>query len=90
MPPPFFRPGQTVTTKSLGKGRICLRRGYRRTELPAGEYQIQEVRRDEEFYHVPEMSDGYTYRLIPTERKNPYYGKRISIWQNDLADAIYT
>lgn len=89
MPPPFFQLGKVVHTKSLAQARLCLKRGYKKIVLPPGRYCIADNYRNEELQHVPEASDGYTYRLASTERNNPYYSKRISIWQNDLADAVY-
>jgi hypothetical protein len=40
------------------------------------------------YYHDIEHSDGYTYRLKAEDRDNSPNGKRISVWQNDLFDAI--
>ena len=88
MPPPFFRLGIIVTTKIAVPARICLKKGYKRIELPQGRYRVTDVYRNEEGWHVPEMSDGYTYRLQPLDDKSAYWGKKISIWQNDLADGV--
>ena len=89
MPPPVFQPGQTVSTKVAAVARICPGKGYKKIRLPLGKYRVEEICRNEESWHVPELSNGYTYRLKAIERENPYYAKRISIWQNDLADAVY-
>ena len=86
MPPPLFRPGEKVVLKCPAKARLCLKpRGWKRAELPPGEYVIQEIYRDEEGWHVPEMSDGYTYRIVATINGKRY---RFSIWQNDLIEAM--
>ena len=89
MPPPVFQLGLTVTTKVVAPVRICLGKGHKKIVLPLGRYRVEEISRKEEYCHVSELSDGYTYRLGAIERQNPYYGMRISIWQNDLADAVY-
>ena len=89
MPPPFFELGVMVATKAEVPARICLRKGYRKIELPKGRYVVSEVQRNEDFWHVPEKSDGYTYRLWAVDQQNQYWRERISIWQNDLADAVY-
>jgi hypothetical protein len=89
MAPPVYRLGTTVNTKVAVPARICLKRGYRKIALPLGSYRIVEVFRNEEGWHIPELSDGYTYRLRPVDAKSDYSGERISIWQNDLADALY-
>ncbi len=88
MPPPFFRLGIIVTTKIAVPARVCLKKGYRKIALAPGRYLINEVYRNEEGWHIPELSDGYTYRLQPIDAKSDYSGKRISIWQNDLATGI--
>ena len=90
MPPPFFRLNSTVTTKVVAPARICLGKGYKKIALPVGKYHITEIPpRNEAYWHVMELSDGYTYILRAIEHGNPYYSMRISIWQNDLADAVY-
>ncbi len=91
MPPPFLQPGVEVSTKTEVPARVCLGRGrgYRKVALPVGRYRVDEIWRDEKYWHVSEKSDGYTYRIHALERQNPMYSERISIWQNDLADAIY-
>ncbi len=88
MPPPVYRPGMKLRTKVEVPARICLRRGYRKTPLPSGEYFVTDIGRNEEYWHNQELSDGYTYRLKALDKENPLYGKRISVWQNDLNDAI--
>ena len=102
MPPPYYNLLQTVTTKVAVPARVCQvkredtlpwydfnwGRGYHKISLPIGCYEIREVWRDLRYYHDPEHSDGYTYRLRPIDRDNPLFGKRISVWQNDLDDAI--
>jgi len=87
VPPPVFQLGRHVVTTSSASARICLKRGYRKAELPPGKYRIVESYRDENYWHDQERSDGYTYRLSAVERTNALYGQRISIWQNDLVDA---
>lgn len=57
MPPPVFRPGEIINTVASVPARLCLRRGYKRTCLPGS----TEVCRNEEYWHIPEYSDGYTY-----------------------------
>ena len=89
MPPPVFQLGLTVTTKVVAPARICPGKGHKKIVLPLGRYRVEEIWREEEYWHVSELSDGYTYRLGAIERENPYYGMRISIWQNDLAHAVY-
>ena len=84
MPPPAFRPGEIINTAICVPARLCLRRGYKRTSLPAGEYLITEVCRNEEYWYIPEYSDGYTYRVMARS----LHGKRISVWQNDLITAV--
>ena len=88
MPPPFFRLGIVVFLRIAVSARICLRKGYRRITLPPGRYLVTDVSRDEEGAHVPELSDGCTYRLRAIDAKSAYSGKRISIWQNDLANGV--
>jgi len=88
MPPPVYRPGITLKTKVAVPARICLKRGYKKTSLPLGQYVITEIARNEEYWHNQELSDGYTYRLKAVDKDNPLCGKRISVWQNDLNDAV--
>lgn len=88
MPPPYYILGHAVTTRVAVPARICPGAGYKKIHLPPSKYRIEEVYREEKYWHVPELSDGYTYRLRVIEPANPYYGKRVSIWQNDLADAV--
>ena len=64
MPQPFVQPGKVVCTRSSGEARLCLKSFYKKIELPPGTYRIEEVRRKEEYWHIPEASDGYTYRLV--------------------------
>jgi hypothetical protein len=85
LPPPLFRPGSRVTIVRGAPARECLRHGWRLIILPPGTYTIAEVRRDEEKWHIPEESDGYTYRLYATIGERLV---RVSVWQNDLADAV--
>ncbi len=83
MPPPLFRLGQNVKVKNPVPARRCLMKGYKKISLPPGSYTIAEILRNEEYAHVAEMSDGYTYRL------NTNFGGvniRVSIWQNDLIE----
>ena len=91
MPPPYLQVGVLVSTKMKVPARVCLGRGkgYRKVDLPISRYRVNEVWRREEFWHVPEISNGYTYRIEAIERQNPLYGMRISIWQNDLVEAIH-
>ena len=89
MPPPFFRLGIVVTTKIAVPARICLKKGYRKIALPLGRYRVKAIYRNEEGWHIPELSDGYTYRLQPIDAKSAYSSQRISIWQNDLANGVY-
>jgi len=102
MPPPIYSLGIIIKTKVIVSARVCklkndkfspwsdfnLGKGYRKVPLPIGQYEIREVWRDIRYYHDPEHSDGYTYRLRAEDRDNPLSGKRISVWQNDLYDAI--
>ena len=88
MPPPLFGLGRAISTVVSAPARICLRPGYKKIGLPPGRYRIMEIWRDKDYWHCQELSDGYTYRLSCINRHNPYFGKRISIWQNDLADAL--
>ena len=89
MPPPVHSKGKIITTKIPVSARVCLKRGYKKIEIPPGKYRIMEIWRNEEYWHVQEMSDGYTYRLLPLDANNPYKESRISIWQNDLNDGVY-
>lgn len=102
MPPPIYRLLQIITTKITVPARVCnvkdkgrspwfefnRGRGHCKVALPIGRYEIREVWRDMRYYHEIEYSDGYTYRLQAEDKDNPLYGKRISIWQNDLYDAV--
>lgn len=102
MPPPIYQLGQTVTTNATVPARVCnikekiispwhaieLGRGYHKVTLPIGHYEIREVWRDVRYYHDLEHSDGYTYRLRALGKENPLYNRRVSVWQNDLYDAI--
>jgi len=102
MPPPIYRLLAKVTTKITVPARVCNvkdksrspwfefnhGRGYRKVSLPIGRYEIRESSREMYYYHEIEYCDGYTYRLMAEDRDNPLYGKRISIWQNDLYDAV--
>jgi len=85
MAPPFFALGEVVITKDEVHGRLCLGKGYRKITLPPGKYTVLENSRNENYWHIAELSDGYTYRIMTADIKNPYRGKRISVWQNDLA-----
>jgi len=89
MPPPFYRLGIKLRTKVEVPARICLKRGYKKTSLSPGQYSITEIARNEEFWHNQELSDGYTYRLNAVDKDNPLRNKRISVWQNDLNDAVF-
>ena len=88
MPPPVYRPGMKLRTKVEVPARICLKRGYNKTSLSLGQYVITEIARNEAYWHNQELSGGYTYRLKALDKENPLYGKRISVWQNDLNEAI--
>jgi hypothetical protein len=88
MAPPFYRLGQVVETRNPTKGRLCLKKGWKPIELPPGKYLIYEIQRNEEYWHIQEMSDGYTYRLKPLAKNSPLNNKPLSIWQNDLLDGI--
>lgn len=88
MSPPVYRLGITLKTKVAVPARICLKRGYKKTSLSLGQYLITEIARNEEYWHNQELSDGYTYRVKAIDRDNPLWGKRISVWQNDLNDAV--
>jgi hypothetical protein len=50
--------------------------------------KYREIWRDMRYLHDYEKSDGYTYRLRAEDKNNPLYGKRLSIWQDDLIRAI--
>ncbi len=88
MPPPVYRPGIVVKTKVAVPARICLKRGCKKTSLSPGQYSITEIARNEEYWHNQGLSDGYTYRLRAVDKDNPLRDKRISVWQNDLNDAV--
>ncbi len=88
MPPPLIPLGKTVVITTEIPVRLCLGKSFKKVKVPPGSYKIIEIWRDENFWHVSEMSDGYTYRIQAENRKNPYYGKRISVWQNDLCDGL--
>ena len=88
MPPPLLNLGNRIHTRSLATARLCLGRGYKRIQLPPGAYHVGEIWRNDKYWHNEEMSDGYTYRLEALDRGNPYFGARISIWQNDLAETM--
>jgi len=88
MAPPFFKMGRKIVIKDEVPSRLCLRKGYKRIMLPPGRYTILDVRRNEEFWHIAELSDGYTYRIMTADSNNPYRGKRISVWQNDLGNGL--
>jgi len=88
MPPPFYRLGIKLRTQVEVSARICLKRGYEKTSLSLGQYLVTEIARNEKYWHVQELSDGYTYRLKALDKDNPLYGKRISVWQNDLVNSV--
>jgi hypothetical protein len=102
MPPPIYSLGIIIKTKVIVSARVCklknekfspwsdfnIGKGYWKILLPIGHYEIRETSRDVRYYHDPEHSDGYTYRLRAIEKENPLYDKRISIWQNGLFNAI--
>ncbi len=102
MPPPYYDPMQSVATGIVVPARVCrvrrdnlspwsslnLRKGHRMVSLPVGQYEIMEIWRDRRYYHDIEHSDGCTYRLRAEDRDNPVYGMRVSVWQNDLYDAV--
>jgi len=87
MPPPVFRFGQIVIARSPVPARLCSGSGWRAIELAPATYRIIEISRREAFRHDSENSDGYTYRLAA--RNGPLRKLRISVWQNDLADAVW-
>ena len=90
MAPPVFQPGRVVQTRDEVDARVCTRRGgYRNVELPPGRYRVTQCHRDMDHWHDQEYSDGYTYRLAALDADSSLRGKRISIWQNDLADACW-
>jgi hypothetical protein len=88
MPPPVYRLGITLRTKVEVSARICLRRGYKKISLSPGQYIVTNTTRNEEYWHNQELSDGYTYRIKAVDSCNPLFGKRISVWQNDLNTAV--
>ena len=88
MPPPVYRLGIVVKTKAAVPARICLKRGYKKASLSPEKYSITKIARNEEYSHNQELSDGYTYRLKAVDKDNPLYYSRISVWQNDLNDAV--
>ena len=87
MPPPIFRPGSPVVVVTPTEARICLRQGgYRRTMLPPGTYQIVEIHRNPKYWHMQDLSDGYTYRI---DAEIAGAEQRVSVWQNDLLGGVH-
>jgi len=84
MPPPVFNIGESLIARSPFPARKCLKKGYKKITMPPGKYTIAEIYRNEEYAHVPDMSDGYTYRFYAN-----FEGERtrFSAWQNDLIEA---
>jgi len=85
MPPPIFEPGKSLIARSPFPARKCLKKGYKKITMPQDKYTIAEDSRNEEYAHVPDMSDGYTYRFYAN-----FEGERtrFSVWQNDLIEAF--
>lgn len=89
MAQPFFQLGVIVSTKMLVPARVIVGRGrYKKVALPQGKHRVNGIDQDPEYWGFAE-SNGITYRIYAIEHQNPMYGKRISIWQNDLAEAVY-
>ncbi len=88
MAPPMFTLNKTIVIKSEVPGRLCLGKSFKKVKVPPGSYKIIEIWRDENFWHMPEMSDGYTYRILTMDLENPYGRKLISVWQNDLCESL--
>lgn len=102
MAPPIYQLSLTIVTKVEVPTRVSnvkrngespwyefnRAKGYRKVSLPVGRYETREIWRDLRYYHDVEHSDGYTYRLRALDKDNILYGSRISVWQDDLRDAI--